>query len=80
VIAAANSRPTCFIESSEDEIVVSGQRESARCAWSPRLADSIFQSELLMSDANFLRLFPEQGASFFLLEVAPEASSVQPVF
>jgi hypothetical protein len=34
------------------------------------LADSIFQSELLMSEKNFLRLFPEQeGYRFFLLDV-----------
>jgi hypothetical protein len=34
------------------------------------LADSIFQGELLMSEKNFLRLFPEQeGYRFFLLDV-----------
>lgn len=33
------------------------------------LSDSIFQSELLMSESNFLRLFPEQeGYRFFLLD------------
>jgi len=33
------------------------------------LADSIFQSELLMSEKNFLRLFPgEQGHRLFLIE------------
>jgi ABC-type antimicrobial peptide transport system permease subunit len=33
------------------------------------LSDSIFQSELLMSEKNFLRLFPEQeGYRMFLLE------------
>ncbi|HWT04052.1 MAG TPA: ABC transporter permease [Pyrinomonadaceae bacterium] len=38
------------------------------------LSDSIFQSELLMSEKNFLRLFPEQeGYRFFLLNLpAPE--------
>ena len=38
------------------------------------LADSIFQSELLMSEKNFLRLFPEQeGYRFFLIDLpAPE--------
>ncbi|HST20645.1 MAG TPA: ABC transporter permease [Blastocatellia bacterium] len=40
------------------------------------LADSLFQSELLMSEKNFLRLFPDQGGySFFLLDVAPEESA-----
>jgi hypothetical protein len=33
------------------------------------LADSIFQSELIMSEKNFLRLFPsEQGYRYFLIE------------
>ncbi|HEX8492055.1 MAG TPA: FtsX-like permease family protein [Pyrinomonadaceae bacterium] len=38
------------------------------------LSDSIFQSELLMSEKNFLRLFPEQeGYRFFLLDTpSPE--------
>lgn len=37
------------------------------------LADSIFQGELLMSEANFIRLFPAQeGYRFFLVDVTPE--------
>jgi putative ABC transport system permease protein len=37
------------------------------------LADSLFQSEVLMSEENFLRLFPDQqGYSFFLLETSPQ--------
>ncbi|HEV2828378.1 MAG TPA: ABC transporter permease [Pyrinomonadaceae bacterium] len=33
------------------------------------LADSVFQSELLMAEANFIRLFPEQeGYRFFLID------------
>lgn len=36
------------------------------------LADSIFQSQLLMSEANFLKLYPSQeGFSFYLIEVPP---------
>jgi len=36
------------------------------------LRDSIFQGELLISEKNFLRLFPEvQGYRFFLLHVPP---------
>jgi len=39
------------------------------------LADSIFQSELIMSEKNFLRLFPsEQGYRYFLIE-APNATA-----
>lgn len=37
------------------------------------LSDSIFQSELLMSEANFVKLFPgHQGFRFFLIESADE--------
>jgi ABC-type antimicrobial peptide transport system permease subunit len=38
------------------------------------LADSIFQSELIMSDKNFVRLFPsEQGYRYFLID-APDVN------
>jgi len=37
------------------------------------LEDSIFQSELLMADADFKRLFPRQeGFAFFLVDTPPE--------
>jgi ABC-type antimicrobial peptide transport system permease subunit len=40
------------------------------------LSDSIFQSELLMSEKNFVRLFPnEEGYRFFLLDVPPTISA-----
>jgi putative ABC transport system permease protein len=41
------------------------------------LSDSVFQGELLMSERNFLRLFPEQeGYRFFLLDLpAPERAA-----
>jgi ABC-type lipoprotein release transport system permease subunit len=41
------------------------------------LADSVFQSELLMGEANFIRLFPDQqGYRFFLIDTpAPEQSN-----
>jgi putative ABC transport system permease protein len=40
------------------------------------LADSVFQSELLMGEANFIRLFPEQqGYRFFLIDTPPEQSN-----
>jgi hypothetical protein len=40
------------------------------------LADSVFQGEMLMSESNFRRLFPEQeGYRFFLLDVPPERAS-----
>ncbi len=40
------------------------------------LQDSIFQGALLISESNFLRLFPEQqGYRFFLLEAPPTAAT-----
>ncbi len=43
------------------------------------LADSIFQSELIMSDKNFVRLFPsEQGYRYFLID-APNGSAAATV-
>ncbi len=40
------------------------------------LKDSIFQGELLISESNFLRLFPEhQGYQFFLLDLPPARSA-----
>ncbi|MGB7220719.1 MAG: ABC transporter permease [Vicinamibacterales bacterium] len=41
------------------------------------LDDSIFQSELVMSDANFLKLFPDQEGYRFMLVEAPSALAAQ---
>jgi putative ABC transport system permease protein len=46
------------------------------------LRDSILQGELVISEANFVRAFPEQdGYRFFLLDVPPDnaASLIQPL-
>lgn len=77
VIADANSMTYVLHRKLGDEIVVSRSNgESARLQLVGALDDSIFQSELLMSEANFLRLFPDQGGyNFFLLDMAPEAAS-----
>jgi hypothetical protein len=41
------------------------------------LADSIFKGELVMSEKNFLQLFPEQqGFRFFLLDAPPDSAGV----
>ncbi|HSQ19051.1 MAG TPA: ABC transporter permease [Blastocatellia bacterium] len=78
VLADANSMTYVLHRKLGDEIVISRSNgESARLRLVGALADSIFQSELLMSDTNFLKLFPEQGGyGFFLLELPPEAASV----
>src|SRR6185503_4278681 len=40
------------------------------------LSDSIFQSELIMSEKNFLRLFPgEQGYRYFLIAAPPTSDA-----
>lgn len=77
VIADANSMTYVLHRKLGDEITVrQWNGEPARLRLVAALADSIFQSELLISEANFLRLFQDQGGySFYLLDVAPEAAS-----
>jgi putative ABC transport system permease protein len=78
IITDANSMTYVLHRKLGDEIVVTrANGEPARLRLVGALADSIFQSELLMSEDNFLRLFPEKGGyGFFLLDVAPETSAV----
>ena len=53
--------------------------DQARLRVVAALSDSIFQSELIMSEKNFLRLFPsEQGNRYFLID-APQASDAATV-
>jgi ABC-type antimicrobial peptide transport system permease subunit len=53
--------------------------DQARLRVVAALADSIFQSELIMSDKNFVRLFPsEQGYRYFLID-APQGSDAATV-
>ena len=72
VIADANSLTyVLHLEVGEDLLV-----DDLRLRIVGALSDSIFQSELLMSDKNFMRLFPnEQGYRYFLLDTAPEKSA-----
>jgi putative ABC transport system permease protein len=50
-----------------------GTGKTIRLRFVAALSDSLFQSELLMSEENFLRLFPDQqGYRFFLLETPPQ--------
>jgi ABC-type antimicrobial peptide transport system permease subunit len=74
VIADANSMTYVLHRSLNDVITVSASDGSvARLRIVAALSDSIFQSELLMSEKNFLRLFPEeQGWRFFLIDAAPQ--------
>ena len=60
-----------------EELVVRNSRgETARLRLVAALRGSIFQGELLISETNFLRYFPEQqGYRFFLIDVPDRAAS-----
>jgi hypothetical protein len=78
VIADANSMTYVLHLKLGDEFVLNREGGQAlRLRIVGALSDSIFQSELLMTEKNFLRLFPEQeGYRFFLLDTAaPERSA-----
>ncbi|HEX6285304.1 MAG TPA: ABC transporter permease, partial [Pyrinomonadaceae bacterium] len=76
VIADANSLAYVLHLKVGDDLIV----DDLRLRIVGALSDSIFQSELLMSDKNFVRHFPnEQGYRFFLLDTpvskAPEVAA-----
>jgi hypothetical protein len=73
VIADANSMTYVLHKSVGDDIVLNNGGHAVRLRLVAALSDSIFQSEVLMSEANFLRLFPEQaGYQFLLVDTTPE--------
>jgi ABC-type lipoprotein release transport system permease subunit len=79
VIADGNSLNYVLHRKLGEEIVLNEETGQAlRLRFVAALSDSLFQSELLMSERNFLRAFPEQeGYRFFLLDAVPEnAASV----
>jgi len=60
----------------EDVVITSGDRP-VRLRLIAALADSIFQGELIISEANFLHLFPNQpGYRFFLID-APRGKDAE---
>jgi putative ABC transport system permease protein len=73
VIADANSMAYALHRKlGEDMVVMQGGRE-IRLRFVAALRDSIFQSEVLMSQAHFTDLFPDQeGYQFLLGETPPE--------
>jgi putative ABC transport system permease protein len=72
VIADANSLTYVLHLKLGDEFVLERSEGPMRLRVVGALADSIFQSELVMSEKSFLKLFPhEQGYRFFLID-APE--------
>jgi putative ABC transport system permease protein len=70
VIADANSLTyVLHLKPGEDLIIQPGD-QPVRLRVVAALSDSLFQSELLMSESNFTRLFPDQqGYRFFLMEL-----------
>ena len=70
VIGDANSLTyVLHLKVGDDFVIPNGDRQ-IKLRIVGALADSLFQSELLMSEGNFTRLFPdEQGYRFFLIDV-----------
>src|SRR5205814_9313274 len=79
VIADANSMTYVLHKQLGDTIVVKRGTREVRLRLVAALADSIFQSELLMSETQFLKLFPEEeGFRLLLVDVdaPPRAAEV----
>jgi hypothetical protein len=73
VIADANSMTYVLHRQLGEDIVISRGTRQVRLRLVAALRDSIFQGELLMSQGNFLKLFPEEeGYRVLLVETAPE--------
>jgi ABC-type lipoprotein release transport system permease subunit len=71
VIADANSMTYVLHKRLGEDIVIDRGGQSIRLRLVAALADSVLQSQLLMSEANFLALFPDQQGYQFLLVEAP---------
>ena len=71
VIGDANSLTYVLHLKVGDELVIDHATGPLRLLIVGALSDSIFQSELLMSEKNFLRLFPaEEGYRMFLIDTS----------
>jgi putative ABC transport system permease protein len=73
VIADANSMTYVLHRALGDEMAIPVGAGTARLRLVAALRDSILQGELIMSQENFLRLFPEQEGYGLLLVDAPAA-------
>lgn len=82
VITDANSLTYVLHLKLGEDFIVDQSAKPVRLRIVAALADSMFQSELLMSDKNFVRLFPdEQGYRFFLLDTpADKATATASIF
>ncbi len=80
VIADANSMTYVLHLKLGEDFVLQVNGGPIRLRLVAALSDSLFQSELLMSEKNFLRLFPEiEGYSFFLMDAPQQAADVSGV-
>jgi ABC-type lipoprotein release transport system permease subunit len=75
VAADANSMTYVLHKKLGDEIVMTRGARKIRLRVVAALRDSVFQSELLMLDANFVQLFPEEQGFRLLLIDAPVAQA-----
>jgi putative ABC transport system permease protein len=77
VIADANSMTYVLHRAIGDELTLTNAGVPIRLRFVASLRDSIFQSELLMSERHFRRVFPEQpGYQWLLVDAATDASVV----
>jgi putative ABC transport system permease protein len=77
VAADANSLTYVLHKKLGDEIVLSQGGRPVRLRLVAALKDSVFQGELLMSDANFVALFPEQQGYRFLMIDVPAGQAAE---
>jgi putative ABC transport system permease protein len=76
IAADANSMTYVLHKSLGDEIVLQDGDRQIRLRLVAALSDSVFQGELLMSEVNFLKLFPEQqGYRVLMVDVPVEKAS-----
>ena len=71
VFGDANSMTYVLHLKPGEDFVLNRQSGPVRLRFVGSLSDSIFQSELIMSEENFLKVFPEhEGYRFFLIDTA----------
>jgi hypothetical protein len=75
VIADANSMTYVLHKKLGDDIVINRNGRLITLRLVAALRDSVLQGELMMSDADFLRLFPDQEGYSVLLVSAPPSRS-----
>jgi putative ABC transport system permease protein len=79
VIADANSMTYVLHRSLGDDIVLESRGRPVRLRLVGALRDSIFQSELVMTEARFQELFPEQEGYRVLLVESPNPEAAETV-